>query len=496
MLGDKKTEHISLQKLMDARAARLRALSKKAREDLARRKKSMDGLPISTAEEALELQNAHLIQAVTEAEKTKSAALHELEKYQLAFEHLQLRVAELESGKSGKTPAAAASSTGLADPSFATPNGGRTTPSLKSTPSAMHVLQSTQTEVKTPTLYLAGKRRRHRQSVYEMGSKTHNYSDELNLSSQRQFTVNNGDRPRFSSSTNYHDPTDISKDYSQSTSSSRMERLDEKHCNTSPKSADRRLPMNKEDLQLTAATKQGEGISLYHAALRHSPHKEMAPSPRDSHNKLSHTGHRTMIDMPDESRPHLLNFHRRADEVLGDRHSYHHHHPGLGARGFFQSVKNKRLGYVPHGLKHVEHARRKHESRKVGNQEDVDALDDASMDDTSNSSKKSESESESERGGNEERRRSWVMKVSDRNAATKTASAGNRMKKKAVTMVFGRRRNSTFTRESHLNMHPGLDARAYQGEHYSGTKPTYHHVTHADPHVEKKRQRQQAERKK
>ena len=51
-------------------------------------------------------------------------------------------------------------------------------------------------------------------------------------------------------------------------------------------------------------------------------------------------------------------------------------------------------------------------------------------------------------------------------------------------MVFGRRVNSTFKRDSHLHMHQGLTSRDYMGDNYTGTQPTYTHTLYQHGAVE------------
>jgi len=386
-----------------SRAERLRALSKQARAEHARTLQAAS--PILSTTHDLELENSQLrqqigeadqevdsaLQQVQEANKVKSAALHELEKYQLAFEQLQLRVAELEGGTASTSSAPRAAAQAAAapppppqaaarptDPRYQTP-GGTTgtnddskdgsinsrktaytceTPSahasvpatfrrgLQATPSAMNVLTSSQTVVKTPRLHLAGTRRRHGESMYDMGSNTHINSDAYNSANYKNSLMHSGRRPRFFNSCNYHDPRDLNHDYSQSISPSRMRANDnDSHQLTSPKNILKIPITSKKDVdalvQLSTGSGEGEGMSLYHAALQSSPMKMIAVSQREKNNRLSHTGTAIKKSMPEEHKPHLLNFHRRADEVLGDRHSYQNVHHGLEARGVFQSVKNR-----------------------------------------------------------------------------------------------------------------------------------------------------------
>ena len=285
------------------RAERLRALSRQARQQ-----QQAPAPPPSLSDEnnalrqqiqeaELEADNA-LLQAKN-AETVKSAALHELEKYQLAFEQLQLRVVELESGQSEMgaaannlntktntttassftTTTAAASTRRQGNIVYTTPSGvplpshtstthaappppaasPSSTPApptsstriLPTTPSAMALLVSRETIEKTPTLYLAGRRRRHGESMYSMGSKTTLKSNELNSSDYKNYVTRgstlefNGDvdsgattvvttRPRFINSGNFHDPRDPNHDYSQSKSPSRMGTLDRLHSKVSP----------------------------------------------------------------------------------------------------------------------------------------------------------------------------------------------------------------------------------------------------------------------
>jgi hypothetical protein len=400
-----------------------------------------------------EAENA--IQAAKDAETVKSAALHELEKYQLAYEQLQIKVAELEGKGNENNNAAPGAVPPPAQPPSAPPS------SIPLTPRAASVILCKETIEKTPTLFLAGKRRRHGQSMYEMGSKTHVSSDELNSASYKHH-VTNASRPRFSNSSNYHDPRDPNHDYSQSVSPSRMVILDQKHSKVSPQ---RNQPAVKPQKILQIKNQiqnmNGSGVSLYNAALSLSPHKEILPSHRDSMNKLSHTGKKTIESMPEDDKPHLLNFHRRADDVIGDRHSYHHHHHNLDASGFFQSVKNSKLGTIEqrqkyiflltnlifflfflisgmkaHGLKHVEHARRHNSNRQMN--ETAKQLKDGTA---SNADSKTSVNSRKKKKRNE----LLVMEVSPRSKNTNISSVGKKKKKK-VQMIFGRRKNSTFLR--------------------------------------------------
>jgi len=235
-----------------SRAERLRALSKKARDDHAK----LNAAPTPNLNlnfnnnSQLEDENSQLrarmehaeaeaddaLAKATEAESGKSAALHQLEKYQLAMEHLQLRVAELELERAQKEydadeTSSATNNSNSNTTNYPTPSetkrsnkkyhSNRKPPPTKSsllrqkitsanyqgqnnstndiyqnsknnsfaTPSsskpqhrnsAMDLITSNQTVIKTPTLYLAGKRRRHGESFYRNGSKTTVHSDTYN----------------------------------------------------------------------------------------------------------------------------------------------------------------------------------------------------------------------------------------------------------------------------------------------------------------------------
>ena len=107
---------------------------------------------------------------------------------------------------------------------------------------------------------------------------------------------------------------DPNHDYSQSKSPSRMVTLDRLHSKVSPT----KHPITISQASVEKIQEQvANGTSLYHAALKRSPYKEIVPSDRDLNNRLSHSGKRTMEAMSEEEKPHLLNFHRRADDVVG-----------------------------------------------------------------------------------------------------------------------------------------------------------------------------------
>jgi hypothetical protein len=142
------------------------------------------------------------------------------------------------------------------------------------------------------------------------------------------------------------------------------------------------------------------------------------------------------------------------------------------------SFAYSRLGLEAHGLKHVEHARKHHHSKKNSNL--FTFL-------TTDETRKKEQHGHNGQDGGSRRKSNQEMKsiqekIKKRNSNSTNTAAFGRMKKPIISnqrnqnMAFGRRRNSTATRESFMHLHQGLSATDFMGGTYSGTKPTYNHI--------------------